>query len=101
LPVKVLILNNGHLGMIRQWQDTFYRGNLSECNLSSNPDFVKLAEAYGIKGYRVADPSQVRATLEEAMAHPGPVVMDFVIPPEEKVFPFVPPGKPITEMLGR
>ncbi len=101
LPVKVLILNNSFLGMVRQWQELLYKENYSETPMVSNPDFVKLAEAYGIKGYRVTDPDQVRSTLAEAMAHPGPVIMDFIIPPEEKVFPFVPPGKPITEMLGR
>ncbi|HWJ03926.1 MAG TPA: thiamine pyrophosphate-dependent enzyme, partial [Verrucomicrobiae bacterium] len=101
LPVKIIILNNGSLGMVRQWQELFYKENFSEVHLTSNPDFVKLAEAYGIKGYRVTDPAQVKPVLSEAIEYPGPVVLDFVIPPEEKVYPFVPPGKPITEMLGR
>ncbi len=101
LPVKVVILNNSFLGMVRQWQELFFEERYSETPLGFNPNFVKLAEAYGIKGYRVTDAQQVRATLEEAFLHPGPVVMEFIISPEEKVYPFVPPGKPITEMLGR
>ncbi|MDA8442132.1 MAG: thiamine pyrophosphate-dependent enzyme, partial [Peptococcaceae bacterium] len=87
--------------MVRQWQELFFEERYSETPLGFNPNFVKLAEAYGIKGYRVTDAQQVRATLEEAFLHPGPVVMEFIISPEEKVYPFVPPGKPITEMLGR
>ncbi|HEX3016087.1 MAG TPA: biosynthetic-type acetolactate synthase large subunit [Desulfobacteria bacterium] len=101
LPVKVIILNNGYLGMVRQWQELFFNKNYSQTPLMANPDFVKLAEAYGIKGYRVTETAKVRETLTEALAYPGPVVMDFTVAAEENVFPFVPAGKPINEMLGR
>jgi acetolactate synthase I/II/III large subunit len=101
LPVKVVILNNSSLGLVKQWQALFFEERYSGVHLEASPDFVKLAEAYGIKGYRITDSSQVRATLEEAIAYPGPVIMDFVIPPDEKVLPMVPPGKGLTEMLGR
>jgi acetolactate synthase I/II/III large subunit len=101
LPVKVVILNNSSLGLVKQWQALFFEERYSAVHLEASPDFVKLAEAYGIKGYRITDSSQVRATLEEAIAYPGPVIMDFVIPPDEKVLPMVPPGKGLTEMLGR
>jgi len=101
LPVKVIILNNGALGLVRQLQETFHDKRYSQIHLVANPDFVKLAEAYGIKGYRVTDPSQVRKVLAEGIAHPGPVVMEFVVPLEENVYPFVPEGQVITEMLGR
>ncbi len=101
LPVKVIILNNGVLGMVRQWQELFNDKRYSQIQLVGNPDFVKLAEAYGIKSYRVTDPDQVPSVLQEVIAYSGPVVVEFVIPPEENVFPFVPEGNPITEMLGR
>ncbi len=101
LPVKIVVLNNGSLGLVKQWQALFLGERYSNVHLEASPDFVKLAAAYGIKGYRVTDTSQVRATLTEALDYPGPVIMDFVIPPDEKVFPMVPPGNGITEMLGR
>jgi acetolactate synthase-1/2/3 large subunit len=98
LPVKVVILNNLYLGMIRQWQETFYGRRYSQCDMTQAPDFVKLAEAYGIKGLRATKPTEVKRVLREGLETPGPVVMDFHVEPEENVFPMVKPGAPLTEM---
>ncbi len=101
LPVKVIILNNGFLGMVRQWQELFYERRYSSSVLAQDcPDFVKLAEAYGVLGLRATDASQVDEVLEKALAHEGPVVADFRVAPEECVFPMVAPGGSIEEMLG-
>lgn len=101
LPVKIVLMNNGVLGLVRQWQTMFCDGRYSEIQLHANPDFVKLAEAYGIKGIRVTTAEGVKDCLQEAMAFPGPVLMDFIISPDEEVLPMVVPGSAITEMLGR
>ena len=100
LPVKVMILNNGYLGMVRQWQELFYDRRYSHTTLNGNPDFVKLAEAYGAKGMRVTERGQVRDAVEEALATDDVVVCDFVIDPEENVFPMVPAGEAINRMIG-
>ncbi|MFP3927464.1 MAG: biosynthetic-type acetolactate synthase large subunit [Desulfobacteraceae bacterium] len=99
LPVKVVILNNGYLGMVRQWQELFYSRRYSSTLMDHAPDFVKLAEAYGAKGLRATIPSEVDKILEQGLAEPGPVIMDFAVEPEESVYPMVPAGAPITEML--
>jgi acetolactate synthase-1/2/3 large subunit len=99
LPVKIVILNNGYLGMVRQWQELFYAKNYCATCLDVAPDFVKLAEAYGAAGYRVTDPADVEKTLKEAFALPRPVIVDIVVDREENVYPMVPAGKPLTEML--
>ncbi|HWQ89313.1 MAG TPA: biosynthetic-type acetolactate synthase large subunit [Desulfitobacteriaceae bacterium] len=101
LPVKIVLMNNGVLGLVRQWQKMFYEERFSEIQLHANPDFVKVAEAYGIKGMRVTTAQEVKPCLTEAMNHPGPVLMDFVISPDEVVLPMVVPGNVITDMLGR
>jgi acetolactate synthase-1/2/3 large subunit len=98
LPVKVVILNNLYLGMIRQWQELFYGRRYSQSDMNHAPDFVKLAEAYGIKGLRATKPEEVKRVLREGLETPGPVVMDFHVEPEENVFPMVKPGTPLTEM---
>ena len=98
LPVKVVILNNQYLGMIRQWQELFYGRRYSQSDMAQAPDFVKLAEAYGIKGLRATKPAEVKRVLKEGLETPGPVVMDFHVEPEENVFPMVKPGTPLTEM---
>jgi acetolactate synthase-1/2/3 large subunit len=98
LPVKVVILNNLYLGMIRQWQELFYGRRYSQSDMSQAPDFVKLAEAYGIKGLRATKPEEVKHVLREGLETPGPVVMDFHVESEENVFPMVKPGTPLTEM---
>jgi acetolactate synthase-1/2/3 large subunit len=98
-PVKVAILNNQYLGMVRQWQQHFYDRRYSQTCLSAAPDFVKLAEAYGAVGLRAMKPSEVEPIIREAFATPRPVIMDFVVNPEECVYPMVPAGAPMTEML--
>jgi acetolactate synthase-1/2/3 large subunit len=99
LPVKVAILNNHYLGMVRQWQELFFDKRYSQTVMDAQPDFVKLAEAYGAVGLRVQHPSDVVSCLEKALAIPGPVVMDFQVDPEEKVFPMVPAGHGIDQMI--
>ena len=100
IPVKIAILNNGYLGMVRQWQELFYNRRYSGVNLNGNPDFVKLAEAYGAKGFLVEKKEDVRPTIEKAFAIKGPVIMDFRIDPTENVFPMVPAGQAIHRMIG-
>jgi acetolactate synthase-1/2/3 large subunit len=99
LPVKVAILNNQYLGMVRQWQQHFYERRYAQTCLSAAPDFVKLAEAYGAAGLRAKKPNEVEPIIREAFATPRPVIMDFVVNPEECVYPMVPAGAPMTEML--
>lgn len=99
LPVKVMILNNGYLGMVRQWQALFYKKRYSNTSLAVSPDYVKLAEAYGAKGFRVKDPAEVQDVIKEALATAGPVFVDFIVEPEEDVYPMVPAGAPINNML--
>jgi len=99
LPVKVAILNNGYLGMVRQWQQLFYRGRYSQTSLEYSPDFVKLAEAYGAVGLRATKPDEVEATIKDALSKDVPVFIDFVIEREENVYPMVPAGAPLSHML--
>lgn len=100
IPVKIAILNNGFLGMVRQWQELFYNKRYSGVNLNGNPDFVKLAEAYGAGGFLVEKKEDVRPAIEKAFSIQGPVVMDFRIDPTENVFPMVPAGQAIHRMIG-
>lgn len=99
LPIKVVILNNRHLGMVRQWQELFYNQNYSSTNMEAQPDFVKLAEAYGAEGYRIEKGEDLRATLEKALASPNPAFIDVVVEREENVYPIVPAGAALDEML--
>jgi acetolactate synthase-1/2/3 large subunit len=99
LPVKIVILNNGYLGMVRQWQELFYGKRYSATRMDCAPDFVKLAEAYGAVGLRATRPEEVAPVLAEALAVRRPVIMDFVVEAEEGVYPMVPAGKSLTEML--
>ena len=99
LPVKFAIFNNGYLGMVRQWQEFFYRKDYFATHYTNNPDFVKLADAFGIKGIRVTERGQSLDAIREAMAHPGPVVVDFVVEEEENVFPMIPAGMSTAELL--
>jgi len=102
VPVKVVILNNGFLGMVRQWQEIFYGKRYSNTNISRTPDFVKVAEAYGATGLRATRPEEMEAVLKKGLETPGPVFMDFVVDSEEGVYPMVGPGAALTEMdLGR
>jgi acetolactate synthase-1/2/3 large subunit len=100
LPIKIIILNNSYLGMVRQWQDMFYSKRYSGVDLTGNPDFVKLAEAYGAVGLRCAERERVVATLEQAMeVDDRPVVVDFVVSKEENVFPFIPAGQSYDDII--
>ena len=99
IHVKVIILNNSYLGMVRQWQELFYEKRYSQTYLAYAPDFVKLAEAYGAVGMRVTKPEEVKPALEKALSTENVVLIDIRIPPEENVFPMVPAGSPITEMI--
>jgi acetolactate synthase-1/2/3 large subunit len=98
-PVKIAILNNNYLGMVRQWQELFYEKRYSHTVLEVAPDFVALAQAYGAVGLRATKPSEVEPVIKEALATRNTVVMDFVISREEGVYPMVPAGKATTEML--
>ncbi len=98
IAVKIAILNNGYLGMVRQWQALFY-GRRYVATPLSGPDFVKVAEAYGLPGMRVTENSQVVPAIRKAMKHQGPFLIDFVIEPEENVYPMVAPGCTLAEIL--
>ena len=97
-PVKLAIMNNGYLGMVRQWQELFYKDNYVAVSMSQ-PDFMKIAEAYGIKGIRVDEPGQVDAAIREADAHPGPVLLDFRVTADDNVWPMVPAGAALSETV--
>ena len=99
LPVKVVILNNGHLGMVRQWQELFYNRNYSHTNMEAQPDFVKLAEAYGAEGYRISKPEELEDVLRKALTSPNPAFIDVMVEREENVYPMVPAGAALDEML--
>lgn len=100
INLKTVIINNGSLGMVRQWQEKFHNERFSHSIFQSQPDFVKLAEAYGVKGVRLTDPETLAADLEEAFAYPGPIVIDCVVSPNELVLPMIPPGKANHQMEG-
>jgi acetolactate synthase I/II/III large subunit len=99
LPVKILIMNNGYLGMVRQWQEMFYDRTYSEVDISVAPDFVKLAEAYGAAGFRAETPEQLEGVLVAALNHKGVAVIDIVVSKEENVFPIVPAGANARDMI--
>ncbi|MBB4823526.1 acetolactate synthase-1/2/3 large subunit [Sporosarcina luteola] len=100
IPVKVVILNNGALGMVRQWQETFYNERYSQSLIPVQPDFVKLAEAYDIKGYRIESPDEAEAVFAEALLSDEPVLIDCRVKQQENVYPMVAPGKGLHEMIG-
>jgi acetolactate synthase-1/2/3 large subunit len=99
LPIKYAILNNNHLGMITQWQSFFYNADYQAETYTANPDFVKLAEAYGIKGMRVTEQDELEAAIREANAHDGPVVIDFVIKKVDNLYPMIPAGQSVQELI--
>ncbi len=99
LPIKIVILNNGFLGMVRQWQELFYERRYSATAFQLVPDFVKLAEAYGATGMKITHPDDVEPALKKALEINSLVILDFIIAPEEGVFPMVPAGKATTEMI--
>jgi acetolactate synthase-1/2/3 large subunit len=98
IAVKIAVMNNGYLGMVRQWQDLFYEKRYVATPLSG-PDFVKVADAYGIPGRRVTQREEVMPAIEQAMAYDGPFLIDFMVEPEENVFPMVPPGASNIEFI--
>ena len=100
LPVKVVILNNSCLGMVRQWQETFYDERYSSSLIPVQPDFVKLADAYGVKGYRINTFAEAEAIFTEALNSDEPVVIDCRVKQLENVYPMVAPGKGLHEMIG-
>jgi len=100
LPIKVILLNNGYLGMVRQWQEFFYEERYAESYMSSLPDFVKLAESYGHVGLRIEKPADVESALKEAFAMSDRLVfLDFLTDPRENVYPMIPAGKGLSEMI--
>jgi len=99
LPVKVVILNNRYLGMVRQWQQLFYERRYAATDLECAPDFARVAEAYGALGLKATKPSEVEAVLKQGLESPGPAFMDFWVAREECVYPMVPAGAAITDML--
>ncbi len=98
VAVKIAIINNGFLGMVRQWQELFYKRNYVGTPLWG-PDYVKIAEAYGIPGRRVTQKEQAKTAIIEAMEHDGPFLIDFQVEPEEDVYPMVPPGASLAEYI--
>jgi acetolactate synthase-1/2/3 large subunit len=98
IAVKIAILNNGYLGMVRQWQDLFYEKRYVATPLSC-PDFVKIAEAYCIAGLRVTTREEVLPAIQQAMDHDGPFLIDFMVEPEENVYPMVPPGAAVAQFI--
>ena len=99
VPLRIAVIDNGYLGMVRQWQELFYDRSYVATNYTANPDFVKLADAFGMLGLRVTDKTQVRSAIEKAMEYDGPALIDFVVEEEENVFPMIPAGQTIHEMI--
>jgi acetolactate synthase-1/2/3 large subunit len=98
VPLKIAILNNGYLGMIRQWQELFY-GKRYVASKLIGPDFVKLADAYGIPALKVQQKEEVVPAIKQAMAEDGPFLIDFIVEPEENVYPMVPPGAALDQTI--
>jgi len=99
LPVKVIVMANRYLGMVRQWQELFFDNRLSGVELKGNPDFVKVAEAYGVKGLYLRDVKDIKKVLTEAINHNGPVLIEADIIREHNVFPMIPAGKAADHMI--
>jgi acetolactate synthase I/II/III large subunit len=100
VPVKVFILNNGYLGMVRQWQELFWERRYSQVDMGAYPDFVKLAEAYGATGIRLTDKTTLEDDVRAALATPGPVIVDVRVTREENVYPMIAPGQAARDMVG-
>ena len=99
LPVKIVVMNNGYLGMVRQWQELFYNNRLSQVSLTSFPDAEKLAGAYGFPGRTIDDPKEVGKAIDDAVRHPGPYLLNVKVSQFECVYPMVPAGAAINEMV--
>ncbi|HLM86793.1 MAG TPA: biosynthetic-type acetolactate synthase large subunit [Solirubrobacteraceae bacterium] len=100
IPIKVFIMNNGYLGMVRQWQELFWDGKYSHVDMGEFPDFVKLAEAYGVTGMRFTDKTTLVQDIKRAIATPGPVLVDVRVTREENTYPMIPAGSAAREMVG-
>jgi len=101
IPVKVIILNNGYLGMVRQWQELFFEQRYAETLLEDgNPDFVMVAKGFGVEAFRVDRPGDLRDVLKRAFAHPGPVVVDCRVEKEENVYPMIPSQGSVNDTIG-
>jgi acetolactate synthase-1/2/3 large subunit len=100
IPVKAFIMNNGYLGMVRQWQELFWDRRYSQVEMGRNPDFVKLADAYGCTGLRLTNPATLVEDMKAALATPGPVVVDVPVSKEENVYPMIAPGAAARDMVG-
>ncbi|HEX2171314.1 MAG TPA: thiamine pyrophosphate-dependent enzyme, partial [Dehalococcoidia bacterium] len=98
LPIKIAIINNGYLGMVRQWQQLFHGNRLVETPITG-PDYVKLADAYGLLGLRVTRPDQLSAAFQTAGVHPGPVLIEFVVAEAENVYPMIAPGTSNSQII--
>jgi acetolactate synthase-1/2/3 large subunit len=99
IPVKIFVLDNNCLGMVKQWQDLFYNGRCSNTVYTRRPDFVKIAQGMGVEAFFADDPSRVKSAVESALAVPGPALVHFVIPEDDRVFPMVPAGEPLENMM--
>lgn len=99
IPLKIVIINNAYLGMVRQWQEIFYNGRYSASDLRVSPDYAKIAEAYGLRGYTVRRPEELTDLFEQELLASEPVLFDVHVAAEENVYPMVPPGAAITEMI--
>jgi len=99
IPIKIVLFDNKALGMVRQWQELFFAENYSEVDLSDNPDFVKVAEAFSIPAFRIERQDQVADAIDRMFEHEGPVLMHVLIDPKENVWPLVPPGKSNENMM--
>ncbi len=99
LPLKIFIMNNGFLGMVRQWQEFFWKKRYSNTRITS-PDFVKVAEAYGIRGMHVTSPDEVESTIRTVLKYnEGPILVEFIVAPEENVYPMIPAGQTVSEIM--
>jgi acetolactate synthase-1/2/3 large subunit len=99
LPIKIVVMNNGYLGMVRQWQELFYNNRLSSVELECFPDAEKLAGAYGFKGRTIERPHELAGALEAAVREPGPYLLNVRVSPCENVYPMIPAGAAVNEMV--
>jgi len=99
LPVKIIVLNNNYLGMVRQWQQLFFNKRYSQTDLHTNPDFGKVAEAFGIKGVTIKEEEEVRDALNYTLNYEGPILLNILVDEEENVFPMVPAGASNIDMI--
>jgi acetolactate synthase-1/2/3 large subunit len=100
IPVKIFLMNNGYLGMVRQWQELFWDKRYSAVDMQMKPDWVKLAEAYGATGMRATEKESLVEQMREAIAKPGPLILDVHVTKEENCYPMIPAGQPAREMVG-